>query len=134
VKDGPSGIVSAAVFEEGAVDSMIVFCSQAMVMYSIQDGQMTLSVANPDLAMYQGESDEKFDTQGKRIERSVYGRDWIDAPCAETTVKLTLEGLWEFADLNGCNVEISHDNRQTMLTFKSKEARTEEITLKKITL
>ena len=134
VKDGPSGIVSAAVFEEGAVDSMIVFCSQAMVMYSIQDGQMTLSVANPDLAMYQGESDEKFDTQGKRIERSVYGRDWIDAPCAETTVKLTLEGLWEFADLNGCNVEILHDNRQTMLTFKSKEARTEEITLKKIAL
>lgn len=131
VKDIPTGIVSAAIFEEGSVDQHIVYSSPAMLMYSAEDDVMTLSVANPDLALYEGESDEKFDAEGKRLERSVYSRYWIDNPCAPTTVKVTVKGLWDISDDNGSDVVCIHVNGNTSLTFKSKEARTEEITLKK---
>lgn len=131
VKDIPTGIVSAAIFEEGSVDQHIVYSSPAMLMYSAEGDVMTLSVANPDLALYEGESDEKFDAEGKRLERSVYSRYWIDNPCAPTTIKVTVKGLWDISDDNGSDVVCIHINGNTSLTFKSKEARTEEITLKK---
>ena len=132
VRDIPTGIVSAAVFEEDAVDQNIISCTPAMLMYSMNDDAMTLSVANPDLALYEGESDEKFDADGKRLERSVYSRFWIDNACAATTVKVTVEGLWEVSDCNGSEVTSAHEDGHTVLTFISKEARTEEITLKRI--
>ena len=132
VRDIPTGIVSAAVFEEDAVDQNIISCTPAMLMYSMKDDAMTLSVANPDLALYEGESDEKFDADGKRLERSVYSRYWIDNPCAATSVKVIVDGLWEVSDNNGSEVTSAHEEGHTVLTFISKEARTEEITLKRV--
>ena len=130
VKDIPTGIVSAAVFEEGQIDENILFSSPAMVMYSTSGDVMTLSVANPDLALYAGESDEKFDKNGKRLERSVYSRHWIDNACAPTTVEVILKGLWEISANDGSDVTCTHEDGNTVLVFRSKEARTEEITLK----
>jgi chondroitin-sulfate-ABC endolyase/exolyase len=132
VKDIPTGIVSAAIFEESAIDQTIICCSPAMLMYSADNEYMTLSVSNPDLAMYDGESDEKFDENGKRIERSVYGRKWIDNPCAETSVNVTVKGLWDVVDNSDTDVSCRYEDGNTMLLFKSKEARTEEITMKLI--
>lgn len=129
VEDIPSGTRAFAVFEQGSVDEFICDCSPSMIMYSLKDSTLTLSVSNPDLALYEGPSDEVYDENGKRTERSVYGRKWIDNPCGETTVVLSLAGEWEIADRNGCEVTASCSNGNTTLTFKSKEARTEEITL-----
>lgn len=131
VRDIPTGICAFAVFEEGRVDSLVTRCSPAMLMYSSDEETLTLSVSNPDLALYEGESDEEFDENGKRIERSIYSRKWINNPCGETEIRVTLEGVWEIEDKNGCNVTAAIDNGQTILTFRSKEARTEEITLEK---
>ena len=130
VKDIPTGIVSAAVFEEGQIDENILFSSPAMVMYSTTGDAMTLSVANPDLALYAGESDEKFNKNGKRLERSVYSRHWIDNACAPTSVEVILKGLWEISASGGSDVTLTHEDGNTVLVFRSKEARTEEITLK----
>ena len=129
VEDLPSGIRAFAVFEETKVDERIIKCSPAMVMYSAENDTMTLSVSNPDLALYEGPSDEVFDENGKRVERSVYGREWIDNPCGETTVVLTLAGKWDISDKKGCEVSVTYDSGNTTLTFKTKEARTEEISL-----
>ena len=81
VRDHESGVTACAVFEPGAVDSLILESSAAMIMYSGDTHKLTLSVCNPDLALYEGEADEVFDENGKRIERSVYGRSWIDSHC-----------------------------------------------------
>lgn len=132
VKDIPSGIISAAVFEKSRVDCTITECSPTMLMYSAEGENMTLSISNPDLAMYEGPSDEVFDKDGKRIERSVYGREWIDNPCGETDIEVTIKGLWDIDDACGCSVGIVRENDNTTLRFKSMEGRTEEITLKKI--
>ncbi|MBE6250895.1 MAG: sugar lyase [Bacteroidales bacterium] len=129
IYDRATGIRAFAVFEEGDVDETILGCSPAMVMYSTVEGVMTLSVCNPDLALYEGPADEVYDEYGKRVERSVYGRTWIDNPCEETTVRLRLAGEWEISDRKGCDVSVIYDQGQTILTFKTKEARTEEVTL-----
>lgn len=134
VRDIATGTCAFAVFEEGKVGGIVDSCSPAMVMYSENDGLLTLSVSNPDLALYEGPSDEVFDNKGKRVERSVYSRDWINSPCGETSVSITLEGCWDLADGKGCNVTMKQENGKTVLTFRSKEARTEEITLKKSVL
>jgi chondroitin-sulfate-ABC endolyase/exolyase len=132
VLDIPSGIRAFAVFEQGNVDENILECSPAMVMYSVEDGTMTLSVSNPDLALYEGPSDEVFDENGRRVERSVYSRKWIDNPCADTKVHMTLSGLWGIENAGEVKVVAKHENGNTVLEFTSKEARTEEINLKKI--
>jgi chondroitin-sulfate-ABC endolyase/exolyase len=132
VLDIPSGIKAFAVFEQGAVDETILECSPAMVMYSVEEGTMTLSVSNPDLALYEGPSDEILDENGKRIERSIYSRKWVNNPCADTKVYMTLNGLWNIEDADGVKIEAKHSNGNTVLEFTSKEARTEEVTLKKI--
>ena len=93
---------------------------------------MTLSISNPDLALYEGPSDEIFEENGKRIERSVYSRKWINNPCADTKVHMTLSGLWQIENADGVKIAARHNNGNTVLEFTSKEARTEEITLKKI--
>ena len=105
-----------------------------MLMYTTDGKTMTLSVSNPDLALYEGPSDEVYDENGKRKERSVYSRSWIDNPCGETTVTLTIDGVWAIADRNGCNVRADYRQGSTTLTFRSTEARTEEIKLKKTRL
>lgn len=129
IYDHSTEICAFAVFEQGAVDEFITDCSPAMVMYSANGDKLTLSVSNPDLALYEGDSDEVYDEFMKRTERSVYGREWIDNPCGETTIVLSIAGKWKIADKNGCDVTSSYSNGKTTLTFKSKEARTEEITL-----
>ena len=129
VYDHKTEINAFAVFEQGKVDDFITDCSPAMVMYSANGEKITLSVSNPDLALYEGPSDDVYNEFMKRIERSVYGREWIDNPCGETTVVLTLVGEWKIADRNGCEVSATYRKGQTTLTFKSREARTEEITL-----
>lgn len=134
VQDIPSGTRAYGVFEKGAVDSLVTECSPAMLMYTTDGKTMTLSVSNPDLALYEGPSDEIFDENGKRKERSVYSRSWIDNPCGETTVTLTISGVWAVTDRNDCNVRADYRDGATTLTFRSAEARTEEITLKKTRL
>jgi chondroitin-sulfate-ABC endolyase/exolyase len=134
VEDLPSGTRAYAVFEKDRVDSLVTDCSPAMLMYTTDGKTMTLSVSNPDLALYEGPSDEVYDENGKRKERSVYSRSWIDNPCGETTVTLTIDGVWAIADRNGCNVRADYRQGATTLTFRSTEARTEEIKLKKTRL
>ena len=48
--------------------------------------KIKLTVAQPDLALYRGPSDEAFDKDGKRIERSIYSRPWINNGSSEIPV------------------------------------------------
>lgn len=71
----------------------------AMVMTETLAGnQMRLSVADPDLRFYEGPADEQYDENGKRIERSVYSRNWIDNPSKSSQIELTLNGSWQLAE------------------------------------
>ena len=140
IRDVESGVTACAVFEELKKDdtlndnragaaSGIIEASPCLLMYSSSGGTLTMSVSNPDLNLYQGPSDEKYDSEGKRIERSVYGREWIDNPCAPTSVRVMLAGRWKLAGESSGNVSLSYEGGNTILTFRTIEARTEEAVL-----
>ena len=139
VTDLEEKTTACAVFEEGSVDSLVLNATPSMLMYSTDsEGLLTLSVSNPDLALYEGPSDEVFDKDGRRIERSVYGREWINNPCGRTSVRLTLEGEWDLESVitrsaqGGPQTKIDRrtENGKTFIEVLTAEARTEEMTLR----
>lgn len=93
---------------------------------------MTLSASNPDLNLYDGESDEVLDEHGDRVERSVYGREWIDNPCGDTGIDLTIRGRWRLEDAGKSDVSVKVEGDNTSIHFSTREARTEEIWLSRI--
>lgn len=92
--------------------------------------KMLLTVAQPDLALYRGPSDEAYDKDGKRIERSIYSRPWIDNESSEIPVTLTIKGRWKVAETPFCKV-ISSDKKQTILRFICKDGDSFEVELRK---
>ena len=139
VTDLEEKTTACAVFEEGSVDSLVLNATPSMLMYSTDsEGLLTLSVSNPDLALYEGPSDEVFDKDGRRIERSVYGREWINNPCGRTSVRLTLDGEWDLESVvtrsaqGGPQTKIDRrtENGKTFIEVLTAEARTEEMTLR----
>lgn len=91
---------------------------------------MLLTVAQPDLALYRGPSDEAYDKDGKRMERSIYSRPWIDNESGEIAVTLTIKGRWSVAETPFCKL-ISSDKKQTILRFICKDAASFEVELSK---
>ena len=92
--------------------------------------EVLLTVAQPDLALYRGPSDEAFDADGKRIERSIYSRPWKNNESGEIPVTLTLKGHWNIAKTPFCKL-LSADRRHTVLQFTCREGASFEIKLKK---
>ena len=129
VKDNITGITGCAAFETVALDENIISLSPSVFMYSATGQQMKISVSNPDLALYTGESDEEFDEDGKRKERSVYGRSWITNPAHPTTVRIIVNGEWRVA--GDCEMSVRHEDSKTIIDIVTAESRTENIILNK---
>lgn len=92
---------------------------------------MTLSVADPDLHLYEGECDEWFDQKGRRIERSVYSRKWIDNPSAESRLEITLKGRWALVE-GDAEIALPYKRGRSTLQITCHEAATRELKLQKI--
>ena len=92
--------------------------------------KVLLTVAQPDLALYRGPSDEAFDKDGKRMERSIYSRPWIDNESSEIPVTVTLKGRWKVVEAPYCKV-VSEDKKQTVLRFLCKDGASYEVELEK---
>ena len=92
--------------------------------------KMLLTVSQPDLALYRGASDEAFDKDGKRVERSIYSRPWIDNESGEIPVTVTLKGQWNIKETPFCKL-LSVDKKQTVLRFACKDGASLEVMLEK---
>ncbi len=126
------GLTGYAVFEDCELPGLVTSSTAGLIVYSLDSaGGLTLSVCNPDLALYEGPSDEVFDAAGKRIERSVYGRKWIDNPCLETSVELTLDGEWALEG-GSEKFEARIDGGRTYIKVSCREAAGEEAKLRKL--
>lgn len=93
-----SGQTSYALFERcekidgGAIIAADTSC---LAMTKVESkSRVLLSVCQPDLALYRGESDEAFNERGERVERSIYSRPWIGNDSGMIPVTLTLKGEW----------------------------------------
>lgn len=133
VRDLPTGVTGYVLFEAGAVgDSLLLDASlPSLVMIGGSDDAKTISVCDPDLRFYEGPSDELYTPDGKRIERSIYSRKWIDNPSIASHLQLTLNGRWALEGTPaGCVAEM-HGNT-TRLRIECREAATREVKLIRI--
>ena len=92
--------------------------------------KIKLTVAQPDLALYRGPSDEAFDKDGKRIERSIYSRPWINNGSSEIPLTVTIKGRWNVEETPYCTV-VSSNEKQTILQFSCKDGASFEVELKR---
>lgn len=132
VVDFEGGISSYVFFEKPdfTLDG-IVCCADTscLVMTTCGKDKVNLTIAQPDLALYRGESDELFDNDGKRVERSIYSRPWKDSPSLEIPVSVTLRGLWEASDSSSASIR--HEGGNTVVTVNCTEAKSYDIPLKR---
>lgn len=113
--------------EEGLLQKADTSC---LVMIRDNKDKLLLTVSQPDLALYRGPSDEAFDKDGKRIERSIYSRPWTDNESGVIPVTVTLRGQWKVAETPYCKL-ISADKEQTVLRFTCKDAASFDVELKR---
>ena len=133
VRDKTTSTTGYVLFEQGEVNAgneILSVDRPCLIMTAKENSrQMTISICDPDLHFYEGPADEQYDTNGKRIERSVYSRKWIDNPSAKSTVKIKINGLWHL-DTPSDYIKISGKNKQnTFLEVSCQHGITREATL-----
>ena len=92
--------------------------------------KMVLTVAQPDLNLYQGPSDDVY-KDGKRVERSIYGRPWIKNASQEIPVRVTLLGKWSFTPTADVRL-IDLNDKTTTIEIKCKDGLSYDIELNKL--
>ncbi len=132
VVDKGTNTIGYAFFEAGKsnVKSEILRVSLPSLLMTRKEGNsFRLSVADPDLRFYEGVADEKFDTNGKSIERSIYSRDWIENESKESKLQVELAGKWDI-NTKTPNVSIvKTTSTNTIIEFVCKEGMTKEVIL-----
>lgn len=113
---------------EGLLQKVDTSC---LVMIRENKDKLLLTVSQPDLALYRGLSDEAFDKDGKRIERSIYSRPWISNDSGEIPVTVTLKGQWQVAETSYCKLVFT-DKKQTVLRFTCRDAASFDVELRKM--
>ena len=104
--------------------------TSCLVMIDRQKDKVLLTVAQPDLALYSGPSDELLDKDGKRVERSIYSRPWKFNKSAEMPLTITLKGGWKVKETPYCQL-VSADKKATVLRFACKDGASLEVELEK---
>lgn len=98
---------------------------------TVNKQHLVLTVAQPDLALYSGKSDEAYDENGKRIERSIYSRPWIEDPSQVIPVTITVKGKWKLATTNEAVQLLSSNKENTVIQFNCKEGKSLNVHLTK---
>ena len=114
---------------EGIIELADTCC---LMMVKKQSDDCLLTVAQPDLALYRGQSDDIYDEQGKRVERSIYSRPWIGNASQEIPVTITLRGSWTLSNPVAQVHRREVVGEQTLITVSCREGRSIDLLLKKI--
>lgn len=133
VKYLPANLTSYVLFETprrlpaGTIARADTAC---LLMVREHPDTLLLTVCQPDLALYRGPSDELLDAAGKRVERSIYSRPWINNESGEIPVTVTLNGRWIPEPGARCQV-LAAGRNQTVLRFPCKDGASLEVRLTK---
>lgn len=119
-------------FKKGTVKSV----NKSSTFIAKSEGrQLRLSVADPDINIYDGQDDRLPD--GSRVELSIYEREWFFWPSRPHTVRISLRGSWviaeqtqriETAEIKEVQV-ISTSRSETVIQFECRDGLSAEILL-----
>lgn len=100
-----------------------------MIMCQEENGELHLSVADPDLRLYEGVEADQVDEQGRQREVSLYSRTWIHNDGKRHELTLEAEGVWSLKQPDE-RVRVRHTAAErTLLTIACKDAVPVEFTL-----
>ena len=133
VRDKATSTTGYVLFEEGevTVGNEILSVNHPCLIMTAKENKdkMTISVCDPDLHFYEGPADEQYDKNGKRIERSVYSRKWIDNPSAKSTIKIKINGIWNLETPSDYIKISGKDTKSTFLEVSCRHGMTREVNL-----
>lgn len=133
VRDKVTSTTGYVLFEEGevTVGNEILSVNHPCLIMTAKENKdkMTISVCDPDLHFYEGPADEQYDKNGKRIERSVYSRKWIDNPSAKSTIKIKINGTWNLETPSDYIKISGKDTKSTFLEVSCQHGMTREVNL-----
>ncbi|MDR2915195.1 MAG: chondroitinase [Tannerella sp.] len=133
VKDLASNMTSYVFFETPVrVPESVIQKVDTSCLIILEEGshKIDLTVCNPDLGLYRGPSDELYNDNGKRVERSIYSRPWKFNESKEIPVTITLKGKWNVRDPEKCKV-LKSDRAETVLQFLCKDGAGIAVELRK---
>jgi chondroitin-sulfate-ABC endolyase/exolyase len=133
VKDMATNTISYVLFETpyNLPDDLLQEADTAcLIMLEDKGKQINLTICNPDLALYRGPSDDIYDENGKRIERSIYSRPWRSDKSQVIPVTITLKGEWKTKESDNYTV-LKSDKKQTVLQFFCKDGMSIDVELYK---
>ncbi|GAB1415073.1 chondroitinase family polysaccharide lyase [Paludibacter sp.] len=135
VSDKASQTTAYVFFEAGTYTDAtrhITVDTPCMVMAENQaSGQLRLSVCDPDLRFYEGQADEQYDSNGKRIERSVYSRNWINNPSQPSVITVTIRGNWQLSEPSEHFNVKSYSNDKTTVKVSCQHGLSREVELRR---
>ena len=102
----------------------------SLVMSEFMDkNSLILTACDPDLRFYEGSADEQYDAAGKRVERSVYSRDWIDNPSGKSVLQIKIAGRWDIGVTNRHVRIVDQSDESTLIEFECQHGLSEEVLL-----
>ncbi len=136
VSDITTNSVGYVLFEAGKLNvktDVLAVDKPCMLMTTkLESNRMALSVCDPDLHFYEGKAEQKVDSNGKTIERSVYSMSWKDNESKESELELQITGKWKMENNSEYISILSTDNKVTKLKVKCQHGFSREIILTKL--
>lgn len=136
VFDKATNTTGYVLFEAGKIKtkSDVLFASlPCMIMTSKnKSNELAISVCDPDLHFYEGESLVKYDSTGKQIEKSVYSMPWINNPSAVSTIEIELKGKWSLVSKSEFIQVKKAEKNMTTLIVKCQHGFSPEVVLTKL--
>lgn len=105
VRDRATGITGYALFEpvqQLGADPVAGVDTPCMVLLRRADDALVLSVADPDLRLYEGRDPDQYDKHGRFVGGvSPYAVSWRSSPSRPHTLRVTLKGAWRITEADG---------------------------------
>lgn len=105
--------------------------SQVMLKINESADQLSLSVVNPDLALYEGQDPEQIDANDEQVEVSIYSRPWRFDLSQPMNNQFTIKGEWKL-ESNNSQVTTKIENGNTLVTVITIDAIPQVFNLRKV--
>lgn len=101
--------------------------SPVLLMIKDEENTKLMSICDPDLHIYEGKADVILEN-GKRKERSIYSRVWLNNESKTSKIKVSIKGNWSLIENKYCQL-ISNCSNETILEFTCQHGLSREIKL-----
>ncbi len=140
VHDRESGITGLVVFKGAkkilprptgipSADHILAADRPCLIMSTVIDDQLRLSVTDPDLHLYQGKDPDQYDARGNFVGRvTSYSRPWKDNQSAPSHVLVTVKGRWRLAEPSE-DMGVRTSGNDTVVDVRCQHAASVPVTL-----